>query len=59
MGHGWKDDRNLKVAINEKGDNPMIPFLVGLVIGGSLGFLVCGLFVVARDDKMEKSKYIR
>ena len=34
----------------------MIPFLVGLIIGGSLGFLACGLFVVARLDDEDKKE---
>ena len=37
----------------------MITFLIGFVVGGSLGFLVCGLFVAAREDKGEKHKYIK
>ena len=38
----------------------MIPFLVGLIIGGSIGFLACALFVVSRiDNNDKKSKYIK
>ena len=38
----------------------MIPFLIGLVIGGSIGFCGCALFVVVRADREDKkSKYIK
>ena len=29
----------------------MIPFLIGLVIGGAVGFVACALFVVERIDR--------
>lgn len=37
----------------------MMPFLIGLIVGGSLGFLCCALFTVNRIDREDKCKYIK